>query len=144
MHYLHKEFILGIEPEVDIVAYVEALRDVRDTMQRDWVPGWMVGDAQGQLARILKEIEHNDRNYDVRYGLVLRAVTIAHQLGYAAGLRVDSDNPTWPVAYIELPDVGQVSWHMLQHRRAWDGHTTEEKYQRVRAFYENVQNGVAP
>lgn len=59
----------------------------------------------------------------------------------------DSDVPTWPVLTIE-PDTGQMCWHinpddldLFEHVTwgdafaiGWDGHTTEEKYQRLRAL----------
>lgn len=52
-------------------------------------------------------------------------------------------SPTWPVLYIETPE-GQISWHndpddmgIFKHLPVvddypWDGHTTEEKYARIR------------
>lgn len=56
----------------------------------------------------------------------------------------DPDEPDWPVIYIETP-AGQLSWHLspddldlFNHvirvgpdSITWDGHTTEEKYQRL-------------
>jgi hypothetical protein len=42
--------------------------------------------------------------------------------------------PEWPVLYIELPGAGQVSWHMPQHSKAWDGHDHAVKRDRVRAY----------
>jgi hypothetical protein len=51
--------------------------------------------------------------------------------------------PGWFVVYIELP-TGQASWHFKESERnlvshlkeggamcIWDGHTTEEKYERL-------------
>lgn len=84
-----------------------------------------------ELITLLREIEKNDTNYDVRYGLVLKAVSLSHELGLKAGFRIDYANPEWPVAFIELP-TGQVSWHMPEHPIPWDGHTTEEKYERCK------------
>lgn len=81
------------------------------------------------LKETFRAIEENDTNYQVRYGLVLRALLFAHDLGLPAGIRFDVD-PEWPVVYIELP-TGQVSWHMPQHVVAWDGHDTSTKYQRI-------------
>jgi hypothetical protein len=85
------------------------------------------------LGEVLGLIQENDSNYDVRYGLVLEAVTAAHCLGYEAGFRIDPQEPEWPVAFIELPS-GQVSWHLPQHAQPWDGHDTPEKYARVDDF----------
>lgn len=55
----------------------------------------------------------------------------------------DPEYPDWPVVYVELP-TGQASWHISpddwwifacvprKHGAPWDGHTTEDKYQRIR------------
>ncbi len=90
-------------------------------------------DWQGVLAIMLDEIEHADTDYPKRYGIVFEAVDIALKLGYPAGIRIDPAEPEWPVVYIELP-TGQVSWHMPQHPVPYDGHTTEQKYERTRAY----------
>jgi hypothetical protein len=56
--------------------------------------------------------------------------------------RNDAD-PDWPIIYIETPE-GQLSWHLnftdmdlFDHvprvnTNQWDGHSTAEKYRRVR------------
>jgi hypothetical protein len=82
------------------------------------------------LKETLKSIEENDTNYEVRYGLVLRALLFAHDLGFETGIRIDEAQPEWPVVYIELP-TGQVSWHMPQHNVEWDGHDSKKKYLRI-------------
>jgi hypothetical protein len=49
------------------------------------------------------------------------------------------------VLFIDLPHVGQVSWHLHdsellnfpgigEYKGEWDGHDTEEKYRRVKTF----------
>jgi hypothetical protein len=91
--------------------------------------------VKSELVRVLEQIERNDTNYVIRYGLVWQAVSLAVECGIAAGVRIDPAEPEWPVAYIDLP-TGQVSWHMPQFADPWDGHDTEEKYHRVRAFIE--------
>jgi hypothetical protein len=96
--------------------------------------------GSGILAMLLDQIEANDTKYQARYGLVLAAVARAHADGLAAGFRIDSSEPEWPVAYIELP-TGQVSWHLPQHPNTWDGHDTAEKYRRCRAFIERAAAG---
>jgi hypothetical protein len=90
-------------------------------------------EAERQLDFVLAAIMINDENYSIRYPLVFQAVHLALELGYSAGIRIDANEPTWPVAYIELPN-GQVSWHMPQHEVCWDGHTTADKYDRIREF----------
>ena len=88
-----------------------------------------------EFKELLCKIEENDTNYDIRYGLVLKALYLANELGYESGIRIDPSEPDWPVVYIELP-TGQVSWHMPCHKYEWDGHSTEEKYERIRSFCE--------
>jgi len=88
------------------------------------------------LKKTLKEIEKYDLDIPVRYGLVLRALLFAHDLGMHAGIRIDENDPTWPVVYIELP-TGQVSWHLPQHVDIWDGHDTDIKYQRINEWVKN-------
>ena len=85
------------------------------------------------LSSLLIRIEEADTDYSRRYPLVFEAVAVALTLGYLAGIRIDPNEPEWPVAYIELP-TGQVSWHLPQHPVVWDGHDTEEKYRRCKEF----------
>ena len=82
---------------------------------------------------LLLSIQEHDTEYHIRYSLVLMALGTAADLGLAAGIRFDPEEPEWPVVYIELP-TGQVSWHMPQHPVPWDGHDTEEKYRRIREY----------
>lgn len=85
------------------------------------------------LRSTLASIAINDTNYEKRYGFVLNAMAIAHELGYESGIRIDPNESEWPVVYIELP-TGQVSWHLPQHTKEYDGHTTEEKYDRIHRY----------
>lgn len=85
------------------------------------------------LARVLIQIERHDQDYDQRYPLVWLALAYATQLGFAAGVRIDSEVPDWPCVYIELP-TGQVSWHMPAHGQEWDQHDTATKYARCREY----------
>lgn len=87
------------------------------------------------LADVLALIEQHDTDYPERYPLVFEALHLAQASGYPVGIATDPGEPDWPVAYIELP-TGQVSWHMPKHACEWDGHTTPEKYQRIRAYRE--------
>lgn len=82
--------------------------------------------------------EHN-KNYDHRNGNVLRAAGYAVASGFPVGIRLDKDEPEWPVLYIELP-TGQVSFHLPQHIKEWDGHNTDEKWQRIFAFKPGEHN----
>ena len=75
--------------------------------------------------------------------LVLMAL-MAQRLGLKVGIGLDpkADTSEWAsVLFIDLP-AGQVSWHIHESETAWfyfvgayggqwDGHTTDEKYERV-------------
>lgn len=86
-----------------------------------------------QLANHLHNLVKYDKQYDVRYGLVISAFYKAWALGYKVGIRFDANEPEWPVIFIELP-TGQISYHMPPHHCVWDGHTSEEKLARIREF----------
>lgn len=102
------------------------------------------------LADILLAIEAVDLNYAIRNQLVHQAVAEARALGMAAGYGWDDADTAIPgyraVAYIDLPTgpggrPRQVSWHLASYDADWDGHTTEQKYQRIRAYAEGVGRG---
>lgn len=86
------------------------------------------------LSRALELAVIHDQKYDIRYGLVLEAVALANIVGFKAGFRIDPDTPDWPVACIDLPGYGQISWHMPAYDKPWDGHSTEEKIKRIAGF----------
>lgn len=88
-----------------------------------------------ELAGVLDAIEQHDTVYPQRYKLVLRALSLAADAGLIAGIKLDpNEGPDWPVAYIDLPERGQVSWHLPAYPHDFDGHTTAEKYDRCRNF----------
>lgn len=101
--------------------------------QAELLPPGSRASGMETLQEVLTAIHNADQDYPARYPLVLLAMSLAIQVGYPVGIRIDPDAPEWPVIYIELP-TGQVSWHMPQHESDWDGHTTEDKYQRIAAF----------
>jgi hypothetical protein len=76
----------------------------------------------------------DERDYDARNTAVYAAVAEARRAGYPAGFRIDPAEPDWPVAYIELPLAGQVSWHLPAHGVEYDGHSTAQKNARVRRY----------
>lgn len=93
--------------------------------------------AELQLAVVLTEIANIDarpdqlKDYEARYPLVYKALSLALDCGFDAGVRLDAVQGTeWPVVYIELPS-GQISWHQPQHGKQWDGHTPGEKHLRI-------------
>lgn len=103
------------------------------------------------LAYLLKIIALAEqvKDYELRNDSVIEAVNVARAVGLRAGFAIDrshDDDPEFDgfrvVAYIELP-TGQVSWHLPEHDRRWDGHTTEQKYARIEAYLKGVRHPVA-
>lgn len=94
---------------------------------------------QGELVKKLLQIQHQDQKsqYNNRNLFVYEAVALAIRCGYMAGIRLDPKEPEWPVAFIELP-TGQISWHLPQHGKPWDGHTTEQKRLAILEFVADV------
>jgi len=101
--------------------------------------------AEDELRSLLKAIAALDpsapqagakdsfQRYSIRNRLILRALGAATAAGYAAGIDTDPSEPDYPiVVYLHLPG-GQVSWH-LPSWGEWDGHSTEQKYRRVREY----------
>lgn len=85
-----------------------------------------------------------ERKYAARNAAVVTAVSLAMQLGWPAGFAACPDEPDWPVAYIELPEFGQVSWHLPAYRGTWDRHTIAEKYVRVRGWLDRFDASTSP
>lgn len=83
--------------------------------------------------RMAMDPEDLARKYDTRNNLVMLALGKAIECGFEAGIGVDHSNPGWPVIYIELPE-GQVSWHVSQHEKSYDGHDQETKTERLKKF----------
>lgn len=95
-------------------------------------------ETKAMFCRFLEQAMNRDQDYEVRYGLVLYLVAVAHAMGYQSGFRIDPTEPEWPVAFIELP-TGQVSWHMPQHPAEWDKHTTEDKFRRITEYLRDAK-----
>lgn len=86
--------------------------------------------------------------YAERDMCLVMAALMAQRLGLKVGIGLHRDKPceTWDadwrnILFIDLP-AGQVSWHLHDaetkwfyfvgaYDGEWDGHTTDEKYQRV-------------
>jgi len=75
-----------------------------------------------RLAESLQDYEDRDR-------LMYKAMYLASNKGYKVGIRIDPEEPDWPVVSIKLP-TGQVTWHTSQGPE-WDGHDTDLKWKRV-------------
>lgn len=89
-----------------------------------------------------------DAAYTERDKCLVLIALMAQRLGIKTGigLHVDKPGETWDadwrtILFIDLP-AGQVSWHIHDgearwfyfvgaYDGEWDGHTTDEKYQRV-------------
>lgn len=114
--------------------------------------------STGALARTLTEIAATDPSahghtgpdtpeitaaYARRNALIWQALAQALAAELPAGVGHDPTDPHPVVVYIELPDAGQLSWHLPDDGRhqglpaypqPWDGHTTREKYARIDLF----------
>jgi hypothetical protein len=107
------------------------------------------GALSTQLHEVIGRIKAFDQaakvtgQYDERNMLVLLALATAALLGVRHGIDWDQceDSDMYgfrALVFIELP-TGQVSWHLPEWDRGYDGHTTEQKYERIRAW-----DGVPP
>ncbi|MFE5871629.1 hypothetical protein ACFQ6V_23695 [Streptomyces roseifaciens] len=107
-----------------------------------------------QLRQQLTAVEaERDAVYRERAHLIahLAALHPSH-IGYT-----DPNAPDWAVVIIEAP-TGQLSWHIAERDlplfehveptnricRGWDGHTTEEKYERLRQHTRHLSGCRAP
>jgi hypothetical protein len=75
----------------------------------------------------------------------LKGGLTSDHIGIKEHVGEDWDDEWRHVLFIDLPHGGQVSWHLYkdelvnfpgigEYKGEWDGHDTEEKYRRVRAF----------
>jgi len=88
-----------------------------------------------EMQKVIREIVENDTNYDKREILIYKAMALARELKYKICIYIDEKSgPEWPVFSIELPLVGQVSWHMPTSKIKYDDHTTQEKLDRCLEF----------
>ncbi len=99
-----------------------------------------------QLKITLQMIRHGDPSnpagqvpattdaYRQRNALVYKALGLATAVSYRTGILPDPAQPEWVIAFIDLPDTGQVSWHLPIYTGVWDQHDTPTKYQRVTEF----------
>ena len=97
-----------------------------------------------EIDRLRAEVERLRAEKDGAYHERNQVVAALAKM-FPAGVAVDPDEPDWPVLYIDLPD-GQVSWHFQRSEAIdllagipkydgeWDGHSTEEKYTRLKSL----------
>lgn len=80
-------------------------------------------------------------DYESRNRLLMLAMGAAQMEGVPCGLRIDPSEPEWPVVYFELPEPsGQVSFHLPQHERPWDGHDKAEAHARIARYVAESTN----
>lgn len=80
-----------------------------------------------------------ERLYDLRNGFLMGAALSLARAGVPVGITRDDTDPHPVVLTIELPDAGQVTWHLpdspdgygLPPAAPWDGHDTATKYERL-------------
>ncbi len=86
-----------------------------------------------------------DLVYFERNALAQLVAALLLEKGYKAGIGQDTD-PDWPTAFIETP-AGQMSWHLPaaqvnpglpEYPGKWDGHSTIEKYKRLRKYTDEL------
>lgn len=65
---------------------------------------------------------------------------LAERCGWEVGLRIDLNEPDWPILMVVLPNGKQMSWHLPKDEvigkwkvfeDEWDGHDLDEKRQRM-------------
>jgi hypothetical protein len=103
------------------------------------------------LLTLINKLDAMNREKEEQLQTVYRDRNTAVQLagvlalwgGFPAGVRQDPEEPDWPVLFIDLPLVGQVSWHMNksdlaaqwpEYSGSWDGHTPKLKIERALAY----------
>ncbi len=95
-----------------------------------------------QLSKQLQRAVEANEDYDRRETAILKAMDAAKALDYKFGfgydLKPEALDGLRLVAYIELP-TGQVSWHMREYDIEYDGHTTEEKFDRITEYANKVR-----
>jgi hypothetical protein len=81
-----------------------------------------------------------DAIYAERNAVILAFAAMAERHGWFVGVSADPNAEGWPVLLVDT-DFGQVSWHLPAgempeaippYPGEWDGHTTPEKYARLK------------
>lgn len=68
--------------------------------------------------------------YFLRNRAILKAFSFAIDMGIHCGIRIDPEDPEWPVVFFQLP-TGQVSFHIPEFETPWDLHTPEQAAERL-------------
>lgn len=103
----------------------------------------LLAEREQAVKSLKREVEkvYYDRNM-----LVLLALKLATKLTITCGKKIDEDDRDWPVVFIKLPILGQVSWHIPAslmpswvpiYNEPWDGHSIEEKNRKIKQYTMN-------
>lgn len=108
--------------------------------------------GEGPDARYCPKFWEVSAERDKAYGE--RAALVAYlSATYPSVMLTDSAEPDWPIVFVSTPS-GQMSWHVAKadlglfaHVPAttnptWDGHTTEQKYERLAELTRTVATGI--
>jgi hypothetical protein len=102
-----------------------------------WIREAVARETAGLTARLAEVTAERDKAYRERAHLVAHLAAC-----HPSVMLTDSAEPDWPIVFVST-SAGQMSWHIAKadlelfgHVPAtteptWDGHTTEEKYQRL-------------
>lgn len=93
-----------------------------------------------KFIEVLKQIEKNDTNYEIRYNLIFSAMYHAQLCCLKTYIRFDELSPNWPVFCIDLNEYGEVSWHMPTTSSMsfyQNPYSLQEKYNRLNKFIVN-------
>ncbi len=121
-------------------------RGMRDHIREMYAGPFSIAFANSvdEIDRLRAEVERLRAEKDGAYHERNQVVAALAKL-FPSGIAVDPNEPDWPVLYIDLPD-GQVSWHFQRseaidllagipkYNGEWDGHSTEEKYTRLKSL----------
>ena len=99
-------------------------------------------------AKIAALERQKDGAYTERNRLISALAWMAIAFGWRAGVWA-SDEPGWNLVFVETPN-GQLSWHYSDSEAdlfeglppyigPWDGHTTEEKYERLSNLFQIIR-----
>lgn len=93
-----------------------------------------------------------EQQYGTRNAYLIGAALSLARAGVPVGITRDDSDPHPVVLTIELPDAGQVTWHLpdspngygLPAGAPWDGHDTATKYERLSTWLTATAPAGAP
>lgn len=109
-----------------------------------------MSETAARIEELTHQVRHLEQTKNFAYGERNKLVALLSKLFPASLERHREDDKDWEddwrwIVFIDLP-TGQACWHihddelpMYDHLkrnegRVWDGHTTEQKYERIAAF----------